>query len=149
MRTRTYYRGPDAVVTSELFVWRTSPAKTFVIRELKRVGIARCDAGSGRPHTVHAAAGPVLVIAAWPILHTSAMVSVGAVVAVAAVVAAGAVTYRRLRPRLWELHGIYRNAEVILYASTDARVFNQVARALRRAMEDADPRTAWDGERAA
>ena len=27
MRTRTYYRGPDAVVTNELFVWRTSPPK--------------------------------------------------------------------------------------------------------------------------
>ncbi len=148
MRTRTYYRGPDAVVTSELFVWRTSPTKTFVIRELKRVGIARCDAGSGRPHTMHAAA-PVLAIGAWPILHPPAMVGVGAAVAAATLIAAAAVTYRRLRPRLWELHGIYRNAEVILYASTDARVFNQVARALRRAMEDAGPRTAWDGETAA
>ena len=41
MRTRTYYRGPDAVVTSEVFIWRTTPPKIFVIRELKRVGIVR------------------------------------------------------------------------------------------------------------
>jgi hypothetical protein len=147
MRTRTYYRGPDAVVTSELLVWRTSPARIFAIRELRRVGIARCDAASGRPHTMHAAAGPVLAAVAWPILDTPAMAAVGALAV--ALPAAAAVTYWWRRSRLWELHGTYRNAEVILYASTDARVFNQVARALRRAMEDAAPHAAWDGETAA
>ncbi len=141
MRTRTYYRGPDAVVTSELFVWRTQPPKIFAIRELRNVGIARCSAESGRPHTTHAAAGSVLAVALWPIPNTPALVAVGLlVIALPGVIAA----YRRLRPRLWELQGIYRDEEVILYASTDARVFNQVARALRRAMEDADPATAWD-----
>ena len=147
MRTRTYYRGPDAVVTSELFVWRTSPPKIFAIRDLEHVGIARCDAGSGRPHTAHAVAAPVIAVAVWPVVGTPGQIAVGALaVALPAIVA---VTYWRRRPRLWELHGIYRNAEIILYASTDARVFNQVARALRRAMEDAGPRTSWDGEAAA
>jgi hypothetical protein len=48
------------------------------------------------------------------------------------------------------LQARYLGAEVVLYASTDARVFNQVARALRRAMEDRDPdHTGWDGEAAA
>lgn len=147
MRTRTYYRGPDAVVTSELFVWRTSPPKIFAIRDLEHVGIARCDAGSGRPHAAHAVAAPVLAAAVWPIVHTPAQIAV-AVLAIA-LPAVAAVTYWRLRPRLWELHGTYRNAEVILYASTDTRVFNQVARALRRAMEDADPLSGRDGEAAA
>jgi hypothetical protein len=147
MRTRTYYRGPDAVVTSELFVWRTSPAKIFAIRELGGVGIARCDAESGRPHTSHAAAGSILAVAAWPLPDTPALLAVGLLAVALPGVAAA--TYWRLRPRLWELHGTYRNVRVILYASTDTRVFNQVARALRRAMEDADPIAAWDGRAAA
>lgn len=146
MSTRTYYRGPDAVVTSEVFVWRTAPAQIFAIRELRNVGIARCGADSGRPHTMHAAGGSVIAVAAWPTLDTPTLVAVGLlVVALPGAVAA----YRRLRPRLWELHGTYRDATVILYASTDARVFNQVARALRRAMEDADPHTGWDTRAAA
>ena len=147
MRTRTYYRGPDAVVTSEFLVWRTSPPKTFVIRDLEHVGIARCAAGSGRPHATHAVAAPVLAVAVWPIAHSPVQIAVG-VVAIA-LPAVAAVGYWRLRSRLWELHGTYRDAEVILYASTDSRIFNQVARALRRAMEDAGPRTGWDGEAAA
>ncbi len=142
MRTRTYYRGPDAVVTSEVFVWRTAPARIFAIRALKKVGIVRCGADGGRPHTAHAAGSVVLVMAAWPLLDTPALM---AVVVLAVAVPGAAATYWRLRPRLWELHAHYRGAEVILYASTDARTFNQVARALRRAMEDARPHASWDG----
>jgi hypothetical protein len=146
MRTRTYYRGPDAVVTSELFVWRTTPARMFAIRDLRNVGIVRCDAGGGRPHTTHAAGASVaLAVALWPMPNTPVLVAV-----VLAVVLPGvAVAYWRLRPRLWELHATYRGTPVILYASPDARVFNQVSRALRRAMEDADMEAAWDGEAAA
>jgi len=148
MRTRTYYRGPDAVVTNELFVWRTSPPKLFAIRDLKKVGIVRRDVDRSRPSTARAAAGPtVLALAVWPIVDTPLLiVTVFMAVAVPAVAAA---TYWRLRPRRWELHAIYRGAEVLLYASIDARVFNQVARALRRAMEDNNPHAEWSGEAAA
>jgi hypothetical protein len=144
MRTRTYYRGPDAVVTSEVFVWRTAPAKIFAIRALRNVGIVRCEADGGRPHTAHAAAGSAaLALAVWPVLDTPAVVAV-AILAVA-VPGVAAATYRRRR-RLWEMHALYRGAEVILYASTDVRIFNQVARALRRAIEDAGPHASWSGE---
>jgi hypothetical protein len=148
MRTRTYYLGPDAVVTNELFVWRTSPPKTFAIRDLKKVGIVRCDVDRYRPRTTNAAAGPaVLALAVWPIVDTPVLIVT--VVLAVAVPAVAAVTYWRLRPRRWELHAIYRGAEVLLYASIDSRVFNQVARALRRSMEDNNPHIEWDGEAAA
>nr|AEE65506.1 hypothetical protein [uncultured bacterium BAC AB649/1850] len=143
MRTRTYYRGPDAVVTSEVFVWRTAPPRTFVIRDLRRVGIVRGVSGEGRPRTTGAAAGSaVLAVALWPTVDTPALA--GAVFLAVAVPAVAAVAYRGRRPRRWELHATYRGFEVQLYASTDSRVFNQVARALRRAMEDADPHSAAD-----
>ena len=148
MRTRTYYRGPDAVVTSELFVWRTSPPKTFAIRDLKKVSIVRRDAYLARPQAAKAAAGPVvLAVAAWNIMDKPVLVVTVFLVIVIPTVAA--VAYWRHRTWLWELRATYRGVEVLLYASTDARVFNQVTRALRRAMEDTDPHLEWDGEAAA
>lgn len=89
MNRRTYYRGPDAVVTDRLFVWHTAPTKSFIVQDLQNVGLA------------------LFATAFW-----------------------------RMRPRRWELRATYQGHEVILYASCDTRVFNQVARALRRAVED-------------
>jgi hypothetical protein len=41
------------------------------------------------------------------------------------------------RPRRWELVTVEHGAEVLIFASRDERVFNQVVRALRRAVEHA------------
>ena len=152
MRKRTYYRGPDAVVTSELFVWRTTPPKIFAIRELSNVGIVRCpirdEIDHTRPHSANAIGGSVvLAVALWPSLNTSTLIVV--VFLAVAVPALPLTAFRRSRLRIWELHATYRGVEVILYASNDVRVFNQVSRALRRAMEDSDQHTDWNGEVAA
>lgn len=56
---------------------------------------------------------------------------------------------RWLRPRTFLLQATYRGTTVTLYASADQRVFNQVARALRRALEDAEPPATWDDTAAA
>lgn len=42
-----------------------------------------------------------------------------------------------LQPRRWELMALRHGAEVLIFASRDERVFNQVVRALRRAVEHA------------
>jgi hypothetical protein len=144
---RTYYRGPDAVVTSELFVWRTTPAKIFAIRELYRVGFTCSDLGRAHPHTVRAAAGsPVMAVALWPIVDTPGLIAVISLAIAIPIVAIGA--YWRLRPRLWTLHATYRGSEVIIYSSTNARVFNQVIRALRRAVEDLPHDDGWSAKAA-
>jgi hypothetical protein len=91
---RTYYRGPDAVVTSTVFATH----RLYAIRDLRDVRIH------------HVTNGLVL----W-----------------------------RLRPQHYLLRATYRGATVTLYTSTDQRVFNQVTRALRRAIEDAHPPAAW------
>ena len=139
MRTRTYYRGPDAVVTSEVFVWRTTPAQVFAIRYLHDVGIAREDLSPLRPTTVHVAGGSlVLVAATWPMWHTPGLVALGLlVVAVPGAVAVAACSRTRLRR--WELQATYRGAPTVLFQSFDARVFHQVSRALRRSIEDGRP----------
>jgi transcriptional regulator with XRE-family HTH domain len=136
MSNRTYYRGPDALVTDKLFVWRTTPAKGFAVRELRNVGLVRGDADPLRPYTAHvAAAALVLVAATWTLLNTPAAWVLG-FLAVALPGSFAAFTMRS-RPRRWELRANYRGLEVVLYASSDVRVFNQVARALRGAREAA------------
>ena len=47
----------------------------------------------------------------------------------------------QLSTREWALWADYRGRSVALYSSPDERVFNQVVRALRRALEDSEP---WD-----
>jgi hypothetical protein len=140
MSTRTYYRGPDAVVTDKFLVWRTTPSKDFVVRDLRNVGMVRySDTDRARPYAVHVAGGAlILVVAMWTVLDSPVAFAVGALaVAVTTVlVLAGG----RRRPQRWELRATYRSrAQVVIYSSTDNRVFNQVARALRRAVEDARP----------
>lgn len=85
---RTYYRGPEVVVTSTVFAHGSA---TYAVRDLRDVCIH------------HLTTGVVL----W-----------------------------RLRPRTFVLYATYRGIGVALYSSTDERVFNQVSRALRRAIED-------------
>ena len=133
---RIYYRAPDVVVTSELFVVRHGPSPgRFAIRDLRDVGIA-----SGEPEGVRP--GVAILPAAVAALVAAAVVSAagGVLVAVAIAVSACAAgvafaVVSQHRPRRCELRATYRGREVTLYASTDARVFNQVGRALRRAIE--------------
>jgi hypothetical protein len=139
MSNRTYYRGTDAVVTDRLFVWRTTPATTgYVIRDLRNVGLVRADADQLRPYTMHVVVlTAILAAATWTVVQTPAAYFLGFLtVALPTVFGIAAV---RSRPRRWELRANYHGQEVILYASTDVTKFNQVTRALRRAVEDARP----------
>ncbi|WP_433373376.1 DUF6232 family protein [Actinoplanes sp. CA-142083] len=132
---RIYYRAPDVVVTSELFVRHGPSPGRFAIRDLRDVGIAPAVPEGVRP-------GIVVLPAAAAVLVAAAVVSVagGVLVAVAIAVsacAAGMVfaMVHQHRPRRWELRATYEGREVTLYASADDRVFNQVGRALLRAIE--------------
>lgn len=138
MSKRTYYSGPDAVVTDVLFTWHPASAKskTFLIRDLRNVGMVR--AGSDGQKYVPALFAGAMLLAGASLALLDAPTSYA--VSVLAVVVPGSITAAwRTRSRRWELHSTYRGVEVILYAATDARIFNQVSRALRRAMENARP----------
>jgi hypothetical protein len=131
---RTYYRGHDAIVTSELFVRRVTSTKSYAIRELRNVCIAH-EPGSGRARPLIAAtvgflglAGGVAALTAGS-LYTLILLAVTTVLAVA-----GTLLWPR-RPDNWELQASCQGRTVSLYSSCDVTVFNQVARALRRAIE--------------
>lgn len=141
---RTYYRSHDALVTADHFVWRTSPPKTFRIRELHDIGIVRADLDPARAASAHVAAGALILVAAsWPLLDTPAAYA-AAFLALAVPVAVSAACWR-MRPRCWELRATYQGRTAVLYTSCDVRAFNQVRRALMRAVEDSEPPT-WGYE---
>jgi hypothetical protein len=145
---RVYYRGPDALVTSELFVRRSSPAERFAIRELRDVCITRGGVtGAGLGTGIILLAAAALVAAAIMARSGAFLVSIALL---AGVIMAGGLIIPLWwrRPRRRQLQATYRGRKIDLYASADERVFNQVSRALRRALEDAEP-PHWDDVRAA
>ena len=139
MRKRTYYRGPDAVVTDELFIWNGTPLRSFAVRELRHVGVVRSGSKPADPTVVLTAAAIVvaLVGAGWTLLDPPTAYAIGLLVVT--VPLAFAVPSMVRRTRGWELHATYRGSDVVLYSCVDERQFGQVSRALRRAMEDARP----------
>ena len=129
---RTYYRGPDAAVTDELFIWQAGATRAFVVAELHHVGRVRED--GSRLGRIVAAVVLAVVGAGWVQLALPARWYVGTAALVVALVVAGWPPH----VRSWTLRAGYRgDAEVTVYASADPRVFNQVSRALQRAIEDA------------
>ncbi|GAA3956228.1 DUF6232 family protein [Actinoplanes auranticolor] len=137
---RIYYRGPDAVVTDGHFAWLGDPVRMVLIRDLHNVRRAHTDARRANPRALQVAFGALIVTAAgWTTLGTPAVyVSAPLCAAIAGLCTAA---YWRLRPQRWELLANYRGSDVTLYATSDPRVFNQVTRALRRAVEDSRPAT--------
>ena len=137
---RTYYRGPDAVVTSTVFAGRAA-ATPYAIRDLRNVRITRTE--QPQPSVTHLAAGVLFIAAAvWPLWKASPLYAMALVALGMPALAAGVVLWR-LRPQTFQLRATYRGVEVLLYTSTDERVFNQVTRALRRAIEDVHPPATW------
>jgi hypothetical protein len=138
MSKRIYYSRPDVVVTDVLFTWHpaTAPTKTFVVRDLRNVGLVRSGSDSLKYVPALFAGAMLLAGASLALLDgpTSYAVSLLAVVVPGGVTAAW-----RTHRRRWELHATYRGVEVVLYAQADTRVFNQVSRALRRSMENTRP----------
>jgi len=134
---RIYYDGPDALVTDNHFVWRTDPTRAFAIRDLRNIRLVQRDVGSTRTVVVMATVAAVALIVApgWLLLQHS---TIGRLVLVAA--AAAAVTLATLQRRSvhqWELRAVHQGREVTLYTTLEMRTFNQVTRALRRAVESA------------
>ena len=136
---RTYYRGPDALVTDERFVWHTETPRVFFVRDLHDVVVVRRTRSDRGPDVamVFSAAIATLAVMSWLLVG----VIVGAAVGFLAItVASVAVATRRHRPtHFWQLRATYLGAEVVVFEAVEERVFNQVKRALRRSLETNRP----------
>jgi uncharacterized protein DUF6232 len=146
---RTYYRGPDALVNQERFVWRTTSPRIFVVRDLHRAELVRCNVPDRRlnPALLVALTLTALATASWVLVSPVVGAAVGFLAVLTA--AAAMVTQPRRTVYEWQVRATYHGAVVTIYASADQRVFNQVARALRRAIEDGRPTRADHGLAAA
>jgi hypothetical protein len=134
---RTYYDGPDALVTENHFIWRTDPLRAFIIGDLRDVRLVQRDVGSPRVITALAAvaAAALIVAPGWLLIDTM----VGRLVVLGAAMAAVSLaTLGRRSVHQWELRAAYQSREVVLYKTLEIRTFNQVTRALRRAIESAE-----------
>lgn len=140
MSKRIYYRGPGAVVTDELFILRGTPLKSYAVRDLRNVGVVRSSSAPASPTAVlMVAAGTVAAVGAgWTMLEPPTAYAIGLLAVLVPLICAVPPMVRR-GGRGWELHAIYRGSDVVLYSSFDERQFNQVKRALRRAIENARP----------
>jgi hypothetical protein len=128
---RTYYRGPDAVITDTHFVWQSSPVRIFAIDDLDDVRLERRTAAGPSAAGLWVMLGLLAVaIAAGLKYGVAAALPVVAVLVVVVLIA-----LRRRSGQAWEIRARYRAEDITLYTSPDARIFNQVTRALRRTIE--------------
>jgi hypothetical protein len=128
---RTYYRGPDAVITDTHFVWQSSPVRIFAIDDLDDVRLERT--GVAGPSAVEFSLGLGLLILAVAAALKSGVLAAMPLVAALVVVVLSAL--RRRGRHAWEIRARYRAQDVTIYTSPDPRTFNQVTRALRRTIE--------------
>jgi Family of unknown function (DUF6232) len=140
---RTYYRSPDVVVTSDLFMWQTIPVRTVQVRDLRRIAVVQRPQDLRSPRVVVSVSIALIVLSASVAVGVTAGSTSAWVVGAVASMAALGYSWSTIRgaPRVWELTAAYRGQSVTLFASTDAQVFNRVTRALRRAVEDSRPMT--------
>jgi hypothetical protein len=133
----TYYRGPTARITHEVFeVWGPH-FQRYSIADLRDVHVVR---GGPDPLALASAGATGVVMAAvaasWPFLHSPEAWLVAAALVAAPAVLGGACW--RINPPEWALRATYRSYQVELFRCPDARVFGQVRRALLRALEEVE-----------
>jgi hypothetical protein len=133
---RTYYRGPNAFVTADRFVWRLDTPRIFPVRELRDIRrVEHVPQGRRADVVIVAAAGSIAFAAVgW--------VVVGPVIGAAAVTLSVmasmvAVTTRKFRDtRSYRLVATVGGVRTVIFEAREMRVFNQVARALSRAVDE-------------
>lgn len=132
---RTYYRGPDAFVTADRFVWLGETPKMFPVRDLREIHLV--ENAAQRPAGVAVATGAGMLTfagAAWLALGMIVGVAVSALAVSVVVVAVR--SRRSWGGRSYRVVATVRGARTVIYEARDPRVFNQVTRALRRAVEN-------------
>ena len=132
---RTYYRGPDAFVTADRFVWLGETPRIVPIRDLRDIGLVVHTPRRPANAAVVVSAGLVAFAAAsWLTLGAAA----GAVVSILAVLSVTVAlrTRQTWGARSFRVVATVRGSRAVIYAAQDLRVYNQVTRALRRSVED-------------
>ncbi|MFD0518784.1 DUF6232 family protein [Paractinoplanes durhamensis] len=135
MAMRVFYRGQDAVITEQQFMWLTGTLRSFDIAPMRRVWVVKRDARVTGPRAEVVASA---VMAATGIGVSAMFVDVPLVrlsLAGVAVALVAIATFRRRTVPCWEIRTLYRGRETTIYTTRDETTFNQVKRGLNRALE--------------
>lgn len=128
-----FYRGPRALITTDVFEVRGLTARRFTVGDLRYIRVVRRrprDAGADQPTLgVSALLAAVLVI---PLVGPASRVLAGVLVVALLSQAAFCLWPRRVR---WELVAVYQGRPVVVFNSMSQREFDQVCRGLRRCLE--------------
>lgn len=141
----TFYRGPHARITHEVLEIRYPWYRRFDIHDLSQLRVIEQVADPRVVSTVRAGstgiAGATTVAVTvgaaggWPAFQSPGVAAATILLLIASIVVSGACW--RLRAVEYELAAVYRGRPVRLYRSTDSQTFDQVKRALQRALEQA------------
>ena len=130
-----YYVSKNLAITERAVINRRLPEVRIPVADLRSVRAEQhVTAARGRPPLLHLTGGALaLVVITAPVLDSPAVL----VSAVLTLVTAVTVSTVRRRPRTtaWELWATYRQQEICLYRTASEREFNQIKRALLRALE--------------
>jgi hypothetical protein len=134
---RIYYRGPDAFVTADQFVWlQDNTSRIVPVRRLRDIQLVEQVARTRFGDAFRVAGGglAVFAFAGW---FTAGRVA-GVILATLAVLAMlVAVCSRQMAgARIYRVVANLSGAPTTVFESRDFRVFNQVTRALRRSVEN-------------
>ncbi len=131
---RVFYRGPRALITADAITVAQSASRSFVLMELADVYIVRQQAapsvGGTRPLGVSALVGGIVIA---PVVGRESVLL--AVAVLVGLLLCAFVCLRVGPPAHHELVATYRGRTVVVFASEDQREFDQVCRALQRALE--------------
>jgi hypothetical protein len=131
-----YYISKKLAITERAVIIRRTPEVRLPVTELHSVRAEQhVTAVQGRrPPLIHLAGGALaLVVITGPVLDSPAVLVSAVLTLVTAATVAG--IRRRARTTAWELWATYRQAEICLYRTANEREFNQIKRALLRALE--------------
>jgi hypothetical protein len=133
---RTYYRGPDAYLTTDRFVWLVDTPKIVPVRELRAIQRIEQAAGARSSDALLVTSGGLALCAAAGWLSAGALA--GGVLALLAVSAAVVAVRSRQSTgaRIHRVVATVRGARTTIYESRDLQRFNQVTRALGRCLEN-------------
>jgi hypothetical protein len=129
-----FYRGPRALITHKVIEVPYVARRSFLIRELSSVHIVH-TAPTGRlsQHRLLSAAALASMFLTVPVAGQASGVLAGLIV-VASMICAGACLRIKEVVR-YDLVAIQRGRLVVVFSSSDLREFEQVCRAVRRALE--------------
>ncbi|WP_305787695.1 DUF6232 family protein [Symbioplanes lichenis] len=133
---RTYYRGPDAIVTGRHFVWLAAPTQVFHFDAVREVRVVRGEPAAQAIGALLAGTAGLVTLAGVAYAYAGRSVGLAATAAAALFWLLVLTTVRRRAARTWSLEADYAGTWTIVYSSADITAFNQVKRAVRRNLED-------------